>query len=123
MGTTTNFAFPYPAATDPVGNGYQDIQDLAEDLDTTLNLANGYVRAWSTSLSFNGSGDAQIAHGQGIAPVSFGAQPVVGSTLIVLTAGNGDSTYLNFTAWEDWTTNYTSASLSVVKIWAIFPYS
>ena len=36
MGTTPNYSWPYPAATDPVANGAQDIQDLASDADTTV---------------------------------------------------------------------------------------
>ena len=36
MGTTTNYSWPYPAATDPVADGAQDIQDLASGADTTV---------------------------------------------------------------------------------------
>lgn len=35
-GTTTNFNFPYPLDTDPLADGAQEIQNLADDLDTTL---------------------------------------------------------------------------------------
>ena len=36
MGTTTNYSWPYPASTDPVANGAQNIEDLATDADTTV---------------------------------------------------------------------------------------
>lgn len=36
MGTTTNYSWPYPAATDPVADGAQNIEDLATDADTTV---------------------------------------------------------------------------------------
>ena len=36
MGTTTNYSWPYPASTDPVADGAQDIQDLASGADTTV---------------------------------------------------------------------------------------
>lgn len=35
-GTTTNFGFPYPLDTDALADGAQEIQNLADDLDTTL---------------------------------------------------------------------------------------
>lgn len=35
-GSTTNFNFPYPLDTDPLADGAQEIQNLADDLDTTL---------------------------------------------------------------------------------------
>jgi hypothetical protein len=36
MGTTSNYSWPYPAATDPVADGAQNIEDLATDADTTV---------------------------------------------------------------------------------------
>lgn len=40
MGTTTNFALPYPEPTDPVADGAQNIEDLADATDEVL--AQGY---------------------------------------------------------------------------------
>lgn len=36
MGTTTNYSLPYPDPTDPVADGAQNFQDLANSLDTLL---------------------------------------------------------------------------------------
>ena len=36
MGTTSNYSWPYPASTDPVADGAQNIEDLATDADTTV---------------------------------------------------------------------------------------
>jgi len=36
MGTTSNYSWPYPADTDPVADGAQNIEDLATDADATV---------------------------------------------------------------------------------------
>ena len=40
MADTTYYDLPYPASTDKVSLGYQNMQDLAEQIDTILNDAN-----------------------------------------------------------------------------------
>jgi len=40
MGDTNYYDLPYPASTDKVSLGYQNMQDLAEQIDTILNDAN-----------------------------------------------------------------------------------
>lgn len=49
MGTTTNNAWPYPASTDPAGNGATNIQQLAQGIDTSVGTG---LLAWTDYDTF-----------------------------------------------------------------------
>lgn len=49
MGTTTNNSWPYPASTDPAGNGATNIQQLAQGIDTSVGTG---LLAWTDYDTF-----------------------------------------------------------------------
>ena len=54
MGTTTNYAFPYPEATGLVKDGWEDIKDLAVDVDTDLKtVSDGRGLVWINTTTFS----------------------------------------------------------------------
>lgn len=57
MGTTTNLGLPYPASTDYVANGYLDIQNLADAIDTLFGGSASYTPTTVNITSPNVTGN------------------------------------------------------------------
>jgi hypothetical protein len=71
--STPIYGFPYPLGTDPVGQGAQDIQDLATAVESVLDKYAGLVKVVPTSAT-NGTIDARgnVSIGNSVSEVFIG---------------------------------------------------
>jgi len=122
MGTTSTYSWPYPDPTDPVANGAQDFQDLADAAEATVSgidylATNAQTASYTLVLSDAGKiveVSNAAANTLTVPPNSSVAFPV-GTQVIVIQTGAGQAT---LTAGAGVTINSKDADLAVNGQWA-----
>jgi len=99
MGTTSTYSWPYPDSTDPVANGAQDFQDLADAAEATVSAidylaTNAQTASYTLALSDAGKIveiDNAGANTLTVPPDASVAFPI-GTQVIVIQTGAGQTT-------------------------------
>lgn len=83
MGTTAK-GYPYPEATDLVGNTHLAIKALADKVNDQLTTE---TKAGVNTVTTSASGDATINHGMGGVPTWANAQVTTGDNRVAILTG------------------------------------
>lgn len=122
MGTTTTYSWPYPDSTDPVANGAQDFQDLADAAEATVSAidylaTNAQAASYTLVLSDAGK-IVEVSNASAntltVPPNSSVAFPV-GTQVIVIQTGAGQTT---LTAGAGVTINSKDGDLALSAQWS-----
>ena len=122
MGTTSTYSWPYPDPTDPVANGAQDFQDLADAAEATVSgidylATNAQAASYTLALSDAGK-IVEISNASAntltVPPNSSVAFPV-GTQVIIIQTGAGQTT---LTPGSGVTINSKDGNLKLTDQWS-----